>query len=87
MLNTERERIALIPDQLLKIDGVTEVYSVAGEFDLIAIVRVKQPDDLAKVVTEQFAKVPGINRTVTHIAFKCFSNYDLENMFQIGFKD
>jgi DNA-binding Lrp family transcriptional regulator len=86
MLNAERDRIAVIPDELLKITGVTEVYSVAGDFDLIAIVRVKEADELAAVVTERFAKVKGITRTTTLIAFKCFSNYDLEHMFQIGFK-
>jgi len=87
LLNAERDRIAALPDELLKISGVTEVYSVAGEFDLVAMVRVKQPDELAAVVTEQFAKVKGITRTETMIAFKCYSNYDLDNMFQIGFKN
>jgi DNA-binding Lrp family transcriptional regulator len=53
MMNAERERIAAIPDELLKINGVTEVYSVAGDFDLVATVRAKEAEDLAKVVTEQ----------------------------------
>ncbi len=87
MISAERDRIAAIPDELLRINGVTEAYSVAGDFDLVAIVRVKQADELAKVVTEQFAKVRGITRTVTLIAFRCYSNYDLEHMFQIGFKN
>ncbi len=82
MMNAERDRIAAIPDELLKISGVTEVYSVAGDFDLVAIIRVKEADDLAKVVTEGFVKVRGISRTVTHMAFRCYSNYDLEHMFQ-----
>jgi len=86
MLRVERDRIALVPDELLRISGVTEVYSVAGDFDLVAIVRVKEPDELATVVTEQFAKVKGITGTTTMIAFKCYSNYDLDHMFQIGFK-
>lgn len=86
MMNAERDRIAAIPDELLKITGVTEVYSIAGDFDLVAIVRVKEAEDLAGVVTERFAKVKGITRTMTLIAFKLYSNYDLENMFQIGFK-
>ena len=87
MLNAERDRIAVIPDELLKITGVTEVYSVSGDFDLIAMVRVKEAEELAAVVTERFSKVKGITRTTTMIAFKCFSNYDLEHMFQIGFKN
>lgn len=86
MMNAERDRIASIPEELLKISGITEVYSVAGDFDLVAIVRVKEAEDLAKVVTENFVKVRGITRTTTQIAFRCHSKYDLENMFQIGFK-
>jgi DNA-binding Lrp family transcriptional regulator len=82
MMNAERERIAAVPDELLKISGVTEVYSVAGDFDLIAIIRVKEADELAKVVTEGFVKIRGITRTVTLMAFRCYSNYDLEHMFQ-----
>jgi DNA-binding Lrp family transcriptional regulator len=87
MISAERERIASIPDELLKVNGVTEVYSVAGDFDIVAIVRVKATDDLAKVVTEDFAKVRGLSKTKTLIAFRCYTNYDLERMFQIGFKN
>ena len=86
MMNAERDRIAAVPDELLRISGVTEVYSVAGDYDLVAIVRVKEAEDLAKVVTEGFVKVHGITRTMTLIAFRCYSNYDLDHMFQIGFK-
>ena len=85
MLNAERNRIASVPDELLKIPGVTEVYSVAGDFDLIAIVRIKEADELAKIVTEHFVKVQGITHTRTMIAFRCYTHYDLEHMFQIGF--
>ena len=84
MMNVERNRIIEIPDELLKIPGVTEVYSVAGDYDLIALVRVKEAEELAKVVTQNFAKVNGITRTKTQIAFACFSNYDLEHMFSVG---
>jgi DNA-binding Lrp family transcriptional regulator len=86
LMNAERDRIAAIPDELLKVEGVTEVYSIAGDYDLVAMVRVKEAEDLAGVVTEEFARVKGITRTITLIAFKCYSNYDLEHMFQIGFK-
>jgi DNA-binding Lrp family transcriptional regulator len=85
MMNAERDRIAAIPDELLKIGGVTEVYSVAGDFDLVVMVRVKEAEDLAGVVTQGFAKVKGILRTTTLIAFKCYSNYDLEHMFSLGY--
>ena len=83
-MNAERDRIAEVPDELLKINGIKEVYSVAGDYDLVAIVRVKEAEDLAKVVTEQFVKVKGITRTMTLIAFRCYSNYDLEHIFSIG---
>ena len=86
LINAQRDRIATIPDELLKVEGVTEVYSIAGDYDLVAMVRVKEAEDLAGVVTDQFAKVKGITRTMTLIAFKCYSNYDLEHVFQIGFK-
>jgi DNA-binding Lrp family transcriptional regulator len=86
LMNAERDRISAIPDELLKVNGVTEVYSVAGDYDLVAVVRVKEAEELAKVVTEGFVKVQGITRTVTLMAFRCYSNYDLDHMFQIGFK-
>jgi DNA-binding Lrp family transcriptional regulator len=81
MMNAERDRIAAVPDELLKISGVTEVYSVAGDYDLVAIVRVKEAEDLAKVVTEGFVKVRGITKTMTLTAFRCYSDYDLDHMF------
>ncbi len=81
LMRAQRERISAIPDELLKINGVTEVYSIAGKFDLATIVRVRQPEDLAKVVTQDFAKVQGITETQTLIAFRCYSNYDLEHVF------
>jgi DNA-binding Lrp family transcriptional regulator len=86
LMNAERDRISAIPDELLKVAGVTEVYSIAGDYDLVATVRVKEAEQLAGIVTGQFANVKGITRTMTLIAFKCYSNYDLERMFQIGFK-
>jgi DNA-binding Lrp family transcriptional regulator len=82
VMNTERERIAAIPEELLKINGVTEVYSVAGNVDLVAVIRVKDAEEVAKVVTEHFGKVPGITKTRTLIAFRCHSHYDLEHIFQ-----
>jgi len=84
MMTVERDRISAIPDEILRIPSVTEVYSVAGDYDVIAIVRVKEAEDLAKIVTENFAKIKGITKTKTQIAFACFSNYDLEHMFSVG---
>ena len=84
MMKVERDRISAIPNEILHIANVTEVYSVAGDYDIIAIVRVKEAEDLAKTVTMDFAKIKGIIETRTQIAFACFSNYDLEHMFSVG---
>jgi DNA-binding Lrp family transcriptional regulator len=87
MMKVERDRISAIPDEILNIPNVTEVYSVAGDYDIIAIVRVKEAEDLAKTVTEDFAKVKGITATKTQIAFAYFSNFDLEHMFSLGMNE
>jgi len=69
---------------LAGVDGVTEVYSVSGEWDLVAIVRVPQYDDIAKVVTEVFPTVPGTQRTQTLTAFRAYSKNDLQQAWDIG---
>ena len=69
---------------LAGVDGVTEVYSVSGEWDLVAIVRVPQYDDIAKVVTEVFPTVPGLQRTQTLTAFRAYSKNDLQQAWDIG---
>ncbi len=69
------------------VDGVSEVYSVAGEFDLVAIVRVAGHDDLAKVIPGGIAKVEGVVRTESLIAFQVYSRHDLERMFSLGFDE
>jgi DNA-binding Lrp family transcriptional regulator len=67
-----------------ELNGVSEVFSVAGRFDLVAIVRVKDNDTMAEVVTVKMLSVPGIIRSETLIAFRAFSKHDLEGMFSIG---
>ncbi|MBA3432415.1 MAG: Lrp/AsnC ligand binding domain-containing protein [Actinobacteria bacterium] len=67
--------------------AVSEVYSVSGDFDLVIMVRVRHHDDLARVVTEDIAKVPGVQRTQTLVAFKVYSHHDLESMFSLGFEE
>ena len=69
---------------LAGVDGVDEVYSVSGEWDLVAIVRVPQYEDIAKVVTEVFPKVPGLQRTHTLTAFRAYSKKDLQQAWDIG---
>lgn len=69
---------------LAGIDGVDELYSVSGEWDLVAIVRVQQYEDIARVVTEAFPKVPGLRRTQTLTAFRAYSKKDLQQAWDIG---
>ncbi|GAC1423663.1 MAG: Lrp/AsnC ligand binding domain-containing protein [Actinomycetota bacterium] len=72
---------------LADLDAVSEVYSVAGEYDLIAIVRVAQHEDLADVVTTRIAKIETIATTETLIAFRAYSRHDLDSMFSVGFAE
>lgn len=86
VLNVERGKINEVAEQLVEIDGVSEVYSVGGRYDLIAIIRVRHNEDLADVVTEHIRKIEGIQRTETMLAFRAYSRHDLEEMFSIGMK-
>jgi DNA-binding Lrp family transcriptional regulator len=67
--------------------GVSEVYSVAGNADLIAIVRVPHFDDIAEVIAGQISKTPGVVNTETYVAFRAYSKHDLEDAFAIGLPD
>lgn len=84
LMNVERTRLRSIAEDLLAIDGVAEVYSVAGPYDLVAIVRVKEHEQLNDLVTEQIAALDGIVSTETLIAFKSFSKKDLGLLWDIG---
>ena len=68
------------------IDEVSEVYSVAGDHDLVIMVRVGDHEELARVVSEGIAKIPGILRTQTLVAFKVYSRHDVEALFSVGFE-
>ena len=70
--------------EIADLDGVTEVYSVAGDADLIALVRVRQHEDLADVIADRLNKVKGVTGTATHIAFRTYSKHDLETAFSLG---
>lgn len=84
LLTAEPARIAALASELTEIDGVAEVYSVAGDVDLVVIIRVPHHDDLAEVVTGHIASLPGIVDTRTMIAFKAFSEHDLDAMWDLG---
>ncbi len=83
-VRAEVNRIPEVAQQLADIDGVSEVYSVTGKIDLIAMVRVRNIDDVAAVVTDLVNKVPGVIDTETHVAFRAYSTHDLEAAFAIG---
>jgi len=84
LLNVERNKINEIAEQLQEIDGISEVYSVSGNFDLVAIVRVKTNEELADLVTKKMLAIEGIIKTETMLAFQAFSRHDLEAMFALG---
>ena len=84
LLTVARDKINDVANKISDMNGVTEVYSVAGRYDLVAIVRVKNNDDLAGVVTEQIRKVDGITSSESLIAFRVYSRHDLERVFSIG---
>ncbi|MBK5217387.1 MAG: Lrp/AsnC ligand binding domain-containing protein [Propionibacteriales bacterium] len=83
-IQAEVARIGEIGEKIASIDGVSEVYSVTGDLDLIAMVRVRTHDEIAKVVAGQLNRVDGVVSTQTQIAFQTFSNHDLEAAFNIG---
>jgi DNA-binding Lrp family transcriptional regulator len=87
LIQCEIDEIPEAAQAIADIDGVSEVYSVAGEFDLVAIVRVAEHDDLAKVIPSGIARVEGVERTETLIAFQVYSRHDLERLFSIGFEE
>jgi DNA-binding Lrp family transcriptional regulator len=84
LIRAERLQLQQTAEALLEIDEVKEVYSVAGEYDLVAIVRVHDYDRMAEVVPGKLARVGGIDRTTTLMAFQCYSRRDLERMWGIG---
>jgi DNA-binding Lrp family transcriptional regulator len=83
-LKVQRDKVNEIASELAAIGGVSEVYSIAGRFDLTAIIRVKDCDDLAEVVTNKVLKFEGILDSETQIAFRVHSRHDLERMFSLG---
>jgi DNA-binding Lrp family transcriptional regulator len=84
LIEAEPKLVPQAAMRLAGIEGVTEVYSVSGEWDLVAIVKVPEYDQIAAVVTEQFPAVPGIERTQTLTAFRAYSRKDLEQAWDIG---
>jgi DNA-binding Lrp family transcriptional regulator len=87
MITAATDRIPEVAETIAGIDGVSEVYSVAGDVDLIALVRVREFDAIAEVIAGRVDKVDGVLDTRTHIAFRAYSRHDLEAAFAIGYED
>jgi DNA-binding Lrp family transcriptional regulator len=85
MIDAATDAIPEVAEAVAALDGVSEVYSTAGDVDLIAIVRVRDFDQVAEVIAGRINKVPGVLETDTHIAFRAYSRHDLESAFSIGF--
>jgi DNA-binding Lrp family transcriptional regulator len=84
LVKTAVDRVGEVAESIADLPSVTEVYSVTGEFDLVAIVRVRAHDELAQAIPGQLNKVDGVVSTETHIAFRTYSRHDLESAFSLG---
>ena len=84
MIRAAVDRIPETAQAIADLDGVSEVYSVAGDVDLVALVRVRRHEDLADVIADRLHKVPGVRETQTHIAFRAYSRNDLDATFSLG---
>ncbi len=87
LVKSTREGLTSLGPRLADVEGISEVYTVTGAWDFVAIVRVREHDDLAQVVTQRLTKIDGIQRTETMVAFQQFSAHDLESMFGLGLED
>jgi len=83
-VKAEVARIPEVAEAIAALEGVSEVYSVTGQVDLIVMVRVRRHEEVAEVVADQLNKVPGVTATETHIAFRAYSRHDLEAAFALG---
>lgn len=83
-LTVQRNKINSVAEKLAEMEGISEVYSVAGEYDLVAIIRVKDNESLAELVTNHMLKVKDIIKSETLFAFRVYSRHDLESVFSIG---
>lgn len=84
LLDVERNKINEVAEQLAAMDGISEVYSVSGNYDLVAIARLPTNEALSELVTEKLLKFDAILNTETMLAFQAFSRHDLEALFAIG---
>jgi DNA-binding Lrp family transcriptional regulator len=84
LINTARGLVNAVAEHLVDLDGVSEVHSVAGRYDLAVIIRVRDNEALATLVTDHIRKVDGITASETLIGFRVYSRHDLEHLFSVG---
>jgi DNA-binding Lrp family transcriptional regulator len=84
LIRADRSALGTLGGELADLDGVAEAYSVTGDWDFVAIIRLRDPDQLAEVVTGEITRLTGVQRTHTMVAFEVFSRHDLEALFSIG---
>ncbi|CAN5530001.1 MAG: Lrp/AsnC ligand binding domain-containing protein [Actinomycetota bacterium] len=87
LVTTESERVQEAAQAIIEIEGVTEAYSVTGPHDLIVMVRIPDFESLNDIVPGKVAQVPGVARTETMVAFRTYSNYDLDRVWSMGFEE
>ena len=87
LMDIARGQVNSVAERLAAIPSISEVYSVAGRYDLVAIVRVSNNDEMADLVTNELRQISGIENTETLLAFRAYSRHDLENMFAIGLEE
>jgi DNA-binding Lrp family transcriptional regulator len=84
LIKAQTDKVSALAEQMAELEGVSEVFSVAGQYDLVALVRVRENDDLASVISDRVRKLPGIVSSETLIAFKVYSKKDIEAAFSLG---
>jgi len=84
LLNVQSDRINQVAEELAGFDGISEVYSVAGQYDLVALIRARNDEQVASLVTEELLRVEGLLSSETLIAFRTYSKHDLDGMFSVG---
>jgi DNA-binding Lrp family transcriptional regulator len=84
LIQAESSKLGSLGSDLAGIEGVAEAYSVTGEWDFVAILRLREQDQLAQVVTGRLSQLDGVRRTQTMVAFEAYSQHDLEALFSVG---
>jgi len=87
LINAKREMVNETAQRLVELEGITEVFSVAGQWDLVAVIRAASNEEMADLITGSMLRMVGIEKTITMVAFKVYSRYDLDRMFEIGMEE